>query len=83
MLIQRDLQQATHRAPCGTSLEMCSRPFILPRANVLEFSRREAGAIPLRAGAQRGCASPLPRLEGGELLRERWEVLDRSRQIAA
>lgn len=77
MLIQRDLQQATPRAIRDEFGDVQPAVY-LPQPNVLEFSRR-------------GWRNPLQqvrseivrlryRLEGGELLRERWEVLDRSRQ---
>lgn len=77
MLIQRDLQQATQRAVRDEFGDL-QPPLYLPQQNVLEFSRR-------------GWRNPMHqtrseivrlryRVEGGELLRERWDVLDRSRQ---
>jgi general secretion pathway protein J len=77
MLIQRDLQQATQRAVRDEFGDL-QPPLYLPQQNVLEFSRR-------------GWRNPMQqtrseivrlryRVEGGELLRERWDVLDRSRQ---
>lgn len=77
MLIQRDLQQATPRAVRDEFGDLQPAVY-LPQQNVLEFSRR-------------GWRNPLQqtrseivrlryRVEAGDLLRERWEVLDRSRQ---
>lgn len=77
MLIQRDLQQATQRAVRDEYGDL-QPPLYLPQQNVLEFSRR-------------GWRNPMQqtrseivrlryRVEGGELLRERWDVLDRLRQ---
>lgn len=77
MLIQRDLQQATHRAVRDEFGDVQPAVY-LPQANVLEFSRR-GWRNPLRQSR-----SEIVRLRyrvvSGELLRERWNVLDRSRQ---
>jgi general secretion pathway protein J len=77
MLIQRDLQQATPRAIRDEFGDVQPAVY-LPRANVLEFSRR-GWRNPLQQ-ARSEVVRLRYRLEGGELLRERWEVLDRSRQ---
>lgn len=76
MLIQRDVQQATPRA-IRDEFGDAQPAVYLPQPNVLEFSRR-------------GWRNPLQqtrseivrlryRMEGGELLRERWDALDRAR----
>ncbi|MFP5430711.1 MAG: type II secretion system minor pseudopilin GspJ [Gammaproteobacteria bacterium] len=76
MLIQRDLQQATPRAIRDEYGDV-QPALYLPQQNVLEFSRR-GWRNPLQQ-----TRSELVRLryraEGGELLRERWDVLDRAR----
>lgn len=76
MILQRDLQQATPRAIRDEYGDV-QPALYLPQQNVLEFSRR-GWRNPLQQ-----TRSELVRLryraEGGELLRERWEVLDRAR----
>lgn len=77
MLVQRDLLQVTAR-PVRDEFGDVQPALYMPQKNVLEFSRR-------------GWRNPLQqrrseivrlryRLEAGQLVRERWEVLDRSRQ---
>ena len=76
MILQRDLQQATPRAIRDEYGDV-QPALYLPQQNVLEFSRR-GWRNPLQQ-----TRSELVRLryrvEGGQLLRERWEVLDRAR----
>ncbi|MGH8492089.1 MAG: type II secretion system minor pseudopilin GspJ [Moraxellaceae bacterium] len=76
MLIQRDLLQAVAR-PVRDEFGDVQPGFYLPQENVMEFTRR-------------GWRNPLQetrsdllrlryRVEGQQLIRERWSVLDRSR----
>jgi general secretion pathway protein J len=77
MLIQRDLQQATHRSVRDEFGDVQPAVY-LPQANVLEFSRR-GWRNPLRQSRSE-IVRIRYRVVSGELLRERWNVLDRSRQ---
>lgn len=77
LLVQRDLQQVIPRAVRDEFGDV-QPALYMPRQNVIEFSRR-GWRNPMQQ-ARSEIVRLRYRVEGGELLRERWDVLDRSRQ---
>ena len=76
-LIQRDLQQATARAVRDEFGDV-QPAFYLPKQNELEFTRG-GWRNPLQQ-ARSNLVRIRYRVENNQLLRERWDVLDRARQ---
>lgn len=76
MLIQRDLLQTVSR-PVRDEFGDTQPGFYLPQENVLEFTRR-GWRNPLQE-SRSDLLRVRYRLEGEQLIRERWTVLDRAR----
>lgn len=76
-VMQRDLQQVVPRA-IRDEFGDIQPAFYLPQQNVLEFSRG-GWRNPLQQ-TRSDLVRLRYRVESGELLRERWDVLDRARQ---
>ncbi len=76
MILQRDLLQVAAR-PIRDEFGDVQPGFYLPQENVMEFTRR-GWRNPVQE-ARSDMVRIRYRVEGGQLLRERWKVLDRAR----